>query len=136
MDVSESDPDILALTKQLGLRGLTYRTFSRPPIVSRPARPEPPADPAPVESVAVATAFEPPAPAAIVAVTSAPAFPAPLVAVASIPRAPQPPMHFPLLSQALAPREAQPVPAASAGAAQTFLNLRRAVTGAGDDTGH
>ena len=132
----EQEPDISALAKRLGLRHLTYRTFSRPPMPpSATVAPVAPPEPSPQPTVALApepaAPVRPPQPVAPppeigvpmpmpVLFTTEPAAPRPLAAA---------PMQFPLLVQALA-RSAAPQPETDAPAsAQPFLNLQRAIAG-------
>lgn len=138
--MTERDPDIVSLAARLRLRGLTYRTFSRPPMAPPAPMPETLA-PAPTVQMPETLAPAPPAPMPVI-LASPPPPPMPVtlaptqaVTTAAIP-APEVAIRFPLLVQALArPSEpASSVPPASA--ALPFLNLRHAVLGAGSDTGH
>lgn len=140
------DPDIAALAKRLGLRGLRYRSFA-PPAMPAP----PPADiPVEVETAPVPLVEPTIAPAATVGppvwqppvepAAPPPAWPAPVVQAAPPAPAWQPPpavepptasATFPLLGSALAAAARRPVPIPDTvpEAARPFAALRLAVAG-------
>ena len=144
--MTSHDPDIAALAKRLGLRGLRYRSFVPTPL---PAAPLPAAEPehlpepeqamepmapgpaAPVPLPPTPAWAEPPAAAWPVPMPAAAPMAAPMVPPLMMAPPPAPSPSFPLLGAALtaAGQRGAPIPDAVPDAARPFAALRFAVSG-------